>query len=178
MAILAKDSGGDFTPAPEGLWPGVCVDVVDLGIIDKGQYGPKHMVQLRWVLDAEPPLPTGKPHMASRRFGLSLSEKSHLRPFLEAWRGKKFSTEELAGFDLENLIGACGQFQIIHNSHNGKTYGNVQAVVPYPRNAPKMTVPTDYVRQCERDHRADLEAHPDGHENDAQYEPADADIPF
>lgn len=179
MAILAKDSGGDFTPAPEGLWPGVCVDVVDLGILQYGDYDPSHQIEIRVVLDAEPPLPTGKPHMAIKRFTLSLHEKSRLRPFLEAWRGKKFTPEELKGFDLENLMGVCGQFQIIHAvSKKGKTFGNIQTVVPYAKGVPKMTIPEDYIRQCERDRRAKLEADPDGTSAETSQEITDEDIPF
>lgn len=178
MAIIAKDSGGDFTPAPEGLWPGVCVDVVDLGILQYGDYEPSHQIEIRVVLDAEPVLPTGKPHMAVKRFTLSLHEKSKLRPFLESWRGKKFSSEELKGFDVEALIGACGQFQIIHVvSKKGKTFGNIQAAVPYPRNVAKMSIPDDYIRQCERDRRAELEADPDGSHQEA-YQAVEADVPF
>lgn len=150
MPIVAKDNSGTFTPAPEGLWPAVCVDVVDKGMVESQLYKPRHMVQLRWVLNAEPPLETGDPHMAVRQFGLSLGEKSNLRPFLEAWRGKKFDDNELFGFDLEKLIGACCQIQIIHTRKNGKVYGNVQAVVPYPKGAAKMTVPSTYVRAQDR----------------------------
>jgi hypothetical protein len=179
MAIIAKGSG-DFTPAPEGLWPGVCVDVVDKGIVESKMYKPRHMIQIRWVIDAEPPLADGKPHMAVRSFGLTLGEKSALRPFLEAWRGKKFTDEELEGFDVERLIGVCGQVQILHSKTNGKTYGNVQAVVPYPRGMEKMAVPVDYIRQEERDRRAELEKHPDGDSTfDPQEPPTDEEwTPF
>jgi hypothetical protein len=167
MAIVAK-AGGDFKPAPEGLWPAVCVDVVDKGIVQSQMYKPRHMIQLRWVLDAEPPMEDGRPHMAVRSFGLSLGEKSNLRPFLEAWRGKKFTEDELDGFDLEKLIGANCQLQIIHNKANGKTYGNVQAVVPAAKGTKPMTVPTDYIRQEERDRRANLESAPDGEPQTAE----------
>lgn len=178
MPIIAKDSGGDFTPAPEGLWPGVCVDVVDLGMLDS-QFGPTHQIELRMVLVAEPALPTGKPHMAVRRFTLSLGEKSNLRPFLESWRGRKFTPEELAGFDLEKLIGACGQFQIIHTvSKKGKTYGKIQTAVPYPRGMEKMLLPLDYIRQCERDRRAAIENEANGPADDFEPEIEDSDIPF
>jgi hypothetical protein len=182
MAIIVK-AGGDFTPAPEGLWPGVCVDVVDKGIVASAVYKPRHMIQIRWVINAEPPLADGRPHMAVRSFGATLGEKSALRPFLEAWRGKKFTEEELAGFDIENLLGANGQIQVIHNRSNGKVYGNVQAVVPFPRGMEKMTVPTDYIRQAERDRRAEFEKDPDGHaggtfSDDPDYPAEDEDIPF
>jgi len=177
MPIIAKNSGGDSTPAPEGLWPAVCVDVVDKGMVESAKYKPRHMVQLRWVLDAEPALPDGRPHMAVRSFGLSLGEKSNLRPLLEAWRGKKFTNEELEGFDLEKLIGVNCQVQILHNVSQGKTYGNVQAVVPAARGVAKMEVPADYVRQYVRDERALLEENPNP-EPVYETEISDDDIPF
>lgn len=180
MPIIAKDSGKDFTPAPEGLWPGVCVDVVDLGILQYGDYEPSHQIEIRVVLDADPPLPTGKPHMSVRRFTLSLHEKSKLRPFLESWRGRKFTEAELKGFDVESLIGACGQFTIIHHvSKKGKLFGNIQGAVLYPRGMAKMTVPADYIRECEREKREQLESQPDGNGNEYD-EPVitDEDIPF
>jgi hypothetical protein len=180
MAIIAK-AGGDFTPAPEGLWHGVCVDVVDKGIVESAIYKPRHMIQIRWVIEAEPKLPDGKPHMAIRSFGLSLHEQSKLRPFLETWRGKRFTEDELCGFDIENLIGANGQVQILHNTFKGKTYGNVQAVFPMARGAEKMPIPSDYIRQEERDRRAALEANPDGDPPYQDAEPqqiSDEDIPF
>jgi hypothetical protein len=174
---------GDFIPAPEGLWPGVCVDVVDKGIVKSELYKPRHMMQIRWVVDADPPLSDGRPHIVSRMFGYTLAgENNKLRPFLEAWRGRAFTKEELMGFDPERLLGVCGQIQIIHQESKGNTYGNVQACVPYPRGLKKMEIPADYVRQEERDHRAELEKHPDGvwteTEPEEQYEPVVNDIPF
>jgi hypothetical protein len=50
MSIIARDNRKEFTPAPEGLHQGVCVDVVDLGLV-AGIYGEKHKVELRWQLE-------------------------------------------------------------------------------------------------------------------------------
>jgi hypothetical protein len=173
---------GNFTPAPEGLWPGVCVDVVDKGIVKSAIYKPRHMIQIRWMVNAEPPLPDGRPHICARMFGYTLAgENNKLRPFLEAWRGRAFTEEELRGFDPEKLLGVNGQVQIIHNHKNGNTYGNVQAVVPAPRGSEKMLIPADYIRQQERDRRAELEKFPDGkpeEEYETPYPATDEDIPF
>jgi hypothetical protein len=106
-------------------------------------------VRLVWQIEERNP-DTSKPFEIRRDFGLSLSEKSHLRPFLEAWRGKKFVKDELDGFDLEKLLGANCQIQIIQNlTEEGRIYSNVQAVVPMGRGATKLR-PTDYVRQKDR----------------------------
>lgn len=182
MPIIAS-AKGNFIPAPEGTWQGVCVDVVDLGIEQyefKGKKISAHKVQLRWVLDAEPALEDGKPHMAVRKFTLSLDVKSNLKPFLESWRGKKFTDVELEGFDVENLIGANAQVQILHNHKDGKVFANVQNVLPLGKGITKMTVPSDYVRQHLREERANLQAHPDGVSGDWPDEPnyEVEDIPF
>ena len=161
MPYIVKDSKKDYTPAPEGLHQAVCVDVVDLGIV-KSQYGDQPKIEIRWVLDDLDPK-TEKPYMVVSRFTPSLHEKSRLRPLLEAWRGRRFSVEELKGFDIEKLLGANCQIQIVHNiTNDGQTYANVQAVVPIAKNSAKLAIPADYIRVSEREHRAELEKHPDG----------------
>ena len=167
MAIVAKDNRKDFTPAPEGLWPAVCCDVVDLGMVDS-PWGERHQVEVRWFLDQKDEQ-SGKLFMAVKRFTLSLHEKSNLRPTLESWRGRKFAPEELEGFDLEKLLGANCQVQIIHNiSSEGRTYGNVQAVVPPSKGAVRMRVPPDYVRVCDRTKN----------HGEEPFEPGDEDLAF
>jgi hypothetical protein len=153
MAIIAKDNKSDFTPAPEGLWQAVCVDVVDLGM-QTSQWGESHRVQIRWQLEGDDPK-TGKPYMAVRSFRLSLHEKSSLRPMLEAWRGRKFTPEELKGFDLEKLVGVACQVQIVHGiTGQGGTFAQIQAVVPPARGVAKLTPRGDYVRVKDREHQA------------------------
>jgi hypothetical protein len=173
VAIIAKDSKKEFTPAPEGLFSAVCCDVVDLGDLDT-PWGKKPKVEIRWQIEETNP-ETQKPFMVLRRFTLSLHEKANLRSTLEAWRGRKFSKEELEGFDLERLIGANCQVQIIHNIADESTvYANVQAVVPAAKNGAKLRVSQDYIRMAERAKRAELERHPNG----SDYTAADSDVPF
>lgn len=147
MPIIAKKPESNFTPCPEGLHQAVCVDVVDLGL-QKGQFGEKHKVEIRWQVDQENE--QGRRFQLRKWYTLSLHEKSNLRKDLECWRGRKFTEAELAGFDLENLIKANCQLQVIHNiSDEGKTYDNVQAIVPHNAKLPKIA-PQDYVREQDR----------------------------
>ena len=92
MPIYARKKETEFSPAPEGLWPAVCVDVVDLGIVQT-PFGPQEKIQIRWQLEEKDPK-TGKRYLIVQKYTPSLHEKSKLRPMLEAWRGKKFSKEE------------------------------------------------------------------------------------
>jgi hypothetical protein len=76
----------------------------------------------------------------------------NLRPMLEAWRGRKFTPQELEGFDLERLLGVSCQLQLVHVlTDRGGLFANVQAVVPLGRGMTKLRPSEDYVRVCHRD---------------------------
>jgi len=148
MAIVASDNRKTWTPAPEGLHKAVCVDVVDLGIVD-GQFGPRHKVRIVWQLEDVSP-DDGKRFLVSQMFTLSLNEKANLRKTLETWRSKKLSQDDLKGFDLEKLIKANCQLQIIHNiTDEGRTFANCQAVIPLGKGEAKLS-PQDYIRHKDR----------------------------
>src|SRR5688572_414981 len=109
MAIVAtaKSEGTNFQPAPAGVHQAVCVDVVDLGILDvtwQGQTKKQHKVNVAWQINED--RDDGKPFLVFKRYTLSLSEKANLRKDLESWRGRKFTRDEEMGFDVEKLIGA------------------------------------------------------------------------
>ena len=148
MAIYARKKNVTFTPAPEGLHPAVCVDVIDLGELPTA-WGPKEKIEIRWQLDEVNP-ETQRPFEVRARFTNSLHEKAILRQTLETWRNKKFTAKELEGFDLEALIGVCCQVQIVHApADEGRVWSNVQAVVPFPKGAVKLKA-RDYVREQDR----------------------------
>lgn len=171
MAIYARAPESKYPVAPEGLHPAACCDVVDLGLVDT-QFGQKHKVEIRWQLEEAIESEKGliRP-IVRQRFTNSLHEKAKLRGVLETWRGRKFTKDELAGFDLEKLIGASCQIQVIHNvSDEGQTFANVNAVIPLGKGMAKVRVESDYVRQADREKAQHL--HVDG-----VIESAD-DIPF
>lgn len=147
MAIMAKANDKQFTPAPEGLWPAVCVDVIDLGFVET-KFGIKQQVKFVWQLELRDE--EGRRFQIRQRYSLSLHSKSRLRPMLEAWRGRRFTDDELRGFDLEKCIGTCCQIQVVHDlGDEGRVYANAQAVVPYPKNMPRLAA-EDYVRECDK----------------------------
>lgn len=158
MSITVSAPNANWTPAPEGLWHAVCVDVVDLGEIET-KFGLKHKVDIWWQIDQVNP-DNGKPFGVRSRFTASLHEKALLRQTLETWRGRKFTPEELRGFDLEKLIGANCQVQIQHEtSDDGRTYANIKAVVPPPRGAAPLR-PIDHQRIKDRPPRDVAPAEP------------------
>lgn len=175
MAITVSD-GGSFTPHPEGQFRAVCVDVVELRGVQTS-WGPKTMVRL--VFQTEEKLDNGKPALVSNRFGASLSEKSRLRPFIEAWRGKPFNADELKKFDLEVLIGANAVMQVTHVNKNDKVYDNISAIMRPMKGMEKLEV-RDYVRVADRpvDGQSTNGAGP-GHPDHADDAPEpDDDLPF
>lgn len=138
MGLMVSDSGGgDFQLAPEGTHRSMCYMVVDLGM-QPSNFGPKHKVMIGWELTDEP-MDDGRPFTVSARYTASLNEKANLRQHLEAWRGRKFTDEELAGFDVFNVLGVPCLVTVTHN-HNqqsGKTYANVTSVTALPKSMQK-----------------------------------------
>lgn len=137
MAIIASASS-NRVPAPSGSHMARCYSVIDLGTHDNPQFGTTaRKVLLMFELPTE--LHTWKeevgpePFAVSREFTLSLGKKSNLRPFLEGWRGRPFTDEELAKFDISVLAGQPCLMNIIHEVKEGKTYANIQSVMKLPK---------------------------------------------
>ena len=156
MAIIAKESGtSSFTPHPEGDYPAVCVDVVDLGMVKyewKGETKEQHKIDIVFFGGEWKRLDDGTsvPLTARERFTLTLSEMGKLRPFLEGWRGKRFTGDELKGFDVEKLLHAPAYINIQHVEKNGKTYANIITCIRLPKGLEAPEIPTEYVRVCNR----------------------------
>jgi len=140
--IIAKNAstGNDFKALPPGAHFALCNAVIDLGL-QPGYQGarPQHKVYLRWEVPDERVAYTKDgqsiegPMSIGRMYTLSLSEKAALRADLENWRGKAFTEQELAGFDIANLVGKACQLMVVHNESGGKIYANVKGVMSISR---------------------------------------------
>jgi hypothetical protein len=175
IATAKSDSGKDFQPAPPGVHQAVCVDVVDLGILEvtyKGETKKQHKVNLAWQINED--RDDGKPYLVFKRYTLSLSEKATLRKDLESWRGRKFTRDEEMGFDLENVIGVNCLLNITHNQVGDKTYANVVSIMPLAKGMPSMGA-RDYVRKVDRTGDEPSRVHADEHQPPPL---TDDDIPF
>ena len=144
MGTVARDAGKTFTPAPEGTFSAVCVDVVDLGLVET-PYGAKDKITVVWEIDEDHPDFDGR-YTVNKRYTLSLNEKATLCKDLEAWRGKRFTDDEKKGFDVEKLIGAPCMVSVQHNRTGDKTYANVVAITPLPKGLPRLSPSGDYTR--------------------------------
>lgn len=140
MALTARDKGGgDFTPIPEDLHLAVCYGIWDIGTQFSERFGKSvHKIVIIWEIPGirgefeRDGKKVSLPRVISKRFTLSLHEKSDLRKTLESWRGKGFTEEELKGFDLKKLLGAPCQITVKHNKEGDKVYANVSAIVKAP----------------------------------------------
>lgn len=143
MAIMAK-SGGNVVLVDEGTHQAICNMVVDLGLQETtylGTVSHKHQVYIRWELPLEritweeDGQEKEGPRVTGKFYTLSLGDKANLRKDLESWRGKKFTKEELDGFDVGKLLGAPCQITITHNE--AKTWANVNTVAGWPKGVTK-----------------------------------------
>lgn len=133
MSLTASDKGNtEFAITPEGQYIGRCFKIIDMGTqTTTGQFGVKdqHKVMISWELLDGSKMQDGRPFSVSQFYTVSLHEKSKLRADLEAWRGRKFTTTELEGFDLGTVMGAYCMLQVVHDE-TGK-YANVQTIMSY-----------------------------------------------
>jgi len=160
--IIARAGGTSSIPThPEGQFAAVCIDVVDLGMVEmtwQGETREKHRIFLRFFAgeyftghDGPAPL------WLDAYFTCSLNEKGKLRPFLETWRGRKFTEEELDGFNVARLVGAGAFVQVGHNATPTKVYANIDGIMKLPPAYAAPDVPAGYVRLKDRPERDDAQ---------------------
>ncbi|TPL94770.1 hypothetical protein [Mesorhizobium sp. B2-3-10] len=149
MALLATRGGGDFQIAPQGQFAAICCQVLDLGHHFSEKYGKwSHKIRIVWELHGENQIgdgvaltEDGKPMSLGAEYTLSLSDNSNLRPFLEGWRGRPFTAEEEAGFDVSKLLGVPCMLTIQHakSADGSKTYANPVSASPLLKSLQKPT---------------------------------------
>lgn len=147
MGFIATDTGGgDFKIVPAGVHIGRCYELIDLGTQtnETGMYAGKsdHKIKIGFELFGEDedgnPLTIevdGKemPLTITKDYTVSLHEKANLRKELAAWRGKDFTEEEAAGFDVTKLIGAYAMVNVTHKTNTkGKLRANISGLSPLP----------------------------------------------
>src|SRR5262245_46487053 len=126
--ILASKAGGDFKPHVEGIHPAVCVDVIDLGMVETEFQGERRVVnKVRLFFETEQRNGEGRNCVISKTFTASLHPKAKLAEFLGKWRGRPVVPGET--IDLGKLLGACCTLVISHQQNMvGRTYASIDAV--------------------------------------------------
>lgn len=153
MGLIAKESGSatSFKPVPSGTHLARCYRIIDLGTQRVvGTFGeksqPKIMVQFEVHSEDEngQPLLTekGEPLSISKNYTLSLSENATLRKDLTSWRGKEFTSQELRGFELKNILGQWAMLSVTRAiGNNGKEYTNIIGISGVPSAMRKSGLP-------------------------------------
>ena len=135
MMISEGTKKEEREPVPEGLHLAVCAGVIDLGTQYSQKFNHSRQQVLLWFEFADFDIEIDGedlPRVISRTFTASLHAKAALRPFLETWRGQKFTATELQGFELKNLLEAGCQVQVMHSKsqNTGRVYADLHACMP------------------------------------------------
>lgn len=139
MSLTVTETAGSFELAPAGAHRAVCFKLIDIGTQRTeylGQPRSNRKILVGWELPDEP-MADGKPFACFKRYTASLSEKAALRADLEAWRGRPFTAEELAGFDLKKIISTPCLLNVVHTEKGGRTFADVGSLMPLPKGTPR-----------------------------------------
>ena len=137
---VSEGASGTYTPPEAGTFAARCVAVIDLGTQTstyEGETKAAHKLLMQFeVCDNDNRRDDGSPHIVSKRFTASLHAKAALRGFLEAWRGRPFTPDELRGFDLKTLLDVPCLLGIVHSDKGDRTYANISSVMRLPKGMP------------------------------------------
>ena len=180
----------NYEKCSTGLHQAVCVFVNDIGT-QVGEYNgerkelPKVIVSWEIKETMKDGEFAGKRFMLSKYYTKSLHEKANLTKDLENWRGKKFSQEELNGFDLDNLIGVNCYLNVIETEKGSR---KISAILPLPKEIEKIKadqteMSENFKKWIDGERAKSLEmqpekAHVDRSDNSFPPEPPEDDLPF
>jgi len=129
-------SASSIDPIDEGTHLGVCNMLIDLGMQYNEMYkNTSRKVLIGWEIPGETIELDDGPHprQISKRYTASLNERSNLRADLAAWRTRDFTPDELAAFDLRNIVGKSCLINVIHTTREGKKYANIGNIMALPK---------------------------------------------
>lgn len=143
--VAKKPEGEDFPIIPAGTHHGIFIGVVDLGTQYSAYYDKESQKILLTVeIPKERIIIDGKdlPRVLSRTYTNSLHEKATLRQDLEAVRGVAFTSEDLDGFETQNILGANCLVTVVHVESDGKTYANIKGMAALMKGMEKLVPET------------------------------------
>lgn len=151
MAITAENNGGNYTPMPQGNYVARCYQMIEIGTVEEEFQGEKKTAKkVRLGFEFPTELKVFKeengeqPYVLSKEFTLSMHEKSSLRKFLEAWRGKSFADHEAKSFDITVLLNKPCMINVVHKDSDKGTRANISSVGAMPKGlaCPEQINPT------------------------------------
>jgi len=131
--MLVSETSGSYQLAPVGVYSAVCTRLINMGMQETA-YGLKHQIHLAFEIDEMMDANDKgeqRPFLMMQNYTLSLNEKARLRLDLQAWRGRAFTAEELAGFDLKTVLGKPLQISVVHSADG--QYANIGSMMPLGR---------------------------------------------
>ena len=140
---------GDYQPCPAGSHAAIASRLIDLGTQEthfQGKVKHQRKVYIEFAIPAER-TEDDRPMSVGNRYTFSSSPKSTLRQHLEAWRGKRFGDDEIAGFDLASILGKPCLLNVTHSTREDRTYADIASISPLPKGmpAPSLAEPTTYL---------------------------------
>ena len=169
---VTVSEGKVFPPHPTGQFVARCIDVIPYDAVQT-MNGKRDKVVLRFFCGEY--LDNEEPAWVDAWFGRTLHPSGVLRPFLESWRGTPLTELELAGFDLEDLIGAPAYIQVSHKRGDRKVFVNIDSCMKKPKQLQSIDAPPDYVRVQDRE---DDGMRPRNGRDESEDPPIDDDLPF
>ena len=146
MLTISENTVSRVPPIEAGTYPAVCYGLVDMGEQFSEAYKKwSRKVLIMWELPGEVYESASGDvgsRVISQKYTASLNDRSALRRDLIAWRGRDFTPEELAGFDLRTIVGKPCLLNIVHREYQGNAYANIGGVMKLPKgmavDKPKM----------------------------------------
>jgi len=136
MSLTLSAQSKSTETVPAGTFAARCYQIIDLGHQTTSFEGEVKVVpQVRITWELSELMADGRPFSISREYTATFGPKGNLRKMLEAWRGRPFTSEELGGFSLENVLGKPCLIGVVHKpSKDGtKVYANVNSVMALPK---------------------------------------------
>lgn len=146
--IVTQSEKKDFPKPKDGEYIAICYKLIDMGTHKNKHGNMQPSIRLAWELHGDSIvgegtgyMDDGKPFSVDRVFNPYLgspSKATKFREFLEKWRGRPFTEEELKGFDLTNLLGAACRITLATSTNDeGKEYQNVVSASPMMKGVAK-----------------------------------------
>lgn len=140
MSLILRDNSNGMELIPEGTYAGVCNMIVDNGTsFDEKWAKNTRRVTLFFEVAYEDERGNDKRGERCKSYNFSFNEKSSLRKDLEQWRGRRFTAQDLEGFDLRNILGVPCMIQVVHSEDSqGRTQAVIGGILSMPKGMPAI----------------------------------------
>jgi hypothetical protein len=128
---------------PEGQYAAVCLDVIAMGMrVNEFQGKQSVSESCVFVFGTGEVNSKGQEFHVFSEMTVSMNSKAKLPKFLTGWRGKPFTTEEMAaGFKLSSLIGKHALVSLIKKtSALGNDRTEIDTIMPLPKGMPPPVI--------------------------------------